>query len=64
MPSLIGSPQQKWTPEEEEALKAGVIKHGAGKWSTILKDSEFSGVSYLHSYVDLKVYPKRRLVVL
>ncbi|KAA8536282.1 hypothetical protein F0562_028760 [Nyssa sinensis] len=52
--SLMGAPKQKWTPEEEAALKAGVVKHGAGKWRTILKDPEFSGVLYLRSNVDLK----------
>ncbi|XP_010542089.1 PREDICTED: telomere repeat-binding factor 1-like, partial [Tarenaya hassleriana] len=50
----MGAPKQKWTPEEEAALKAGVTKHGAGKWRTILKDPEFSGVLYLRSNVDLK----------
>ncbi|WOG95541.1 hypothetical protein DCAR_0414865 [Daucus carota subsp. sativus] len=39
----MGAPKQKWTSEEEAALKAGVKKHGAGKWRTILKDPEFSG---------------------
>ncbi|KAK9902594.1 hypothetical protein M0R45_001527 [Rubus argutus] len=32
---------QKWTAKEEEALLAGVVKHGAGKWKIILEDSEF-----------------------
>ncbi|KAL5788058.1 hypothetical protein ACOSP7_005007 [Xanthoceras sorbifolium] len=50
----MGAPKQKWTQEEEGALKAGVNKHGAGKWRTILKDPEFSGVLYLRSNVDLK----------
>ncbi|KAI4295776.1 hypothetical protein L6164_035786 [Bauhinia variegata] len=50
----MGAPKQKWTPEEEAALKAGVVKHGAGKWRTILKDPEFSSVLYLRSNVDLK----------
>ncbi|KAK9286867.1 hypothetical protein L1049_015273 [Liquidambar formosana] len=50
----MGAPKQKWTGEEEAALKAGVVKHGAGKWRTILKDPEFSGVLYLRSNVDLK----------
>ncbi|XVF01397.1 hypothetical protein REPUB_Repub04eG0085700 [Reevesia pubescens] len=50
----MGAPKQKWTPEEEAALKAGVIKHGAGKWRTILKDPEFSSILYLRSNVDLK----------
>jgi len=51
----MGAPKQKWTAEEEAALKAGVLKHGAGKWRTILKDPEFSGILYLRSNVDLKV---------
>ncbi|KAG9142247.1 hypothetical protein Leryth_007676 [Lithospermum erythrorhizon] len=50
----MGAPKQKWTPEEEEALKAGIIKHGAGKWRTILKDPEFSSILCLRSNVDLK----------
>ncbi|XP_010906107.2 single myb histone 5 isoform X1 [Elaeis guineensis] len=50
----MGAPKQKWTAEEEAALKAGVVKHGAGKWRTILKDPEFSGVLCLRSNVDLK----------
>lgn len=32
---------QKWTAKEEEALLAGVVKHGVGKWKIILEDSEF-----------------------
>ncbi|KAK4777571.1 hypothetical protein SAY87_017758 [Trapa incisa] len=50
----MGAPKQKWTSEEEAALKAGVLKHGAGKWRTILKDPEFTSVLYLRSNVDLK----------
>ncbi|KAL9267429.1 Telomere repeat-binding factor 1-like protein, partial [Drosera capensis] len=50
----MGAPKQKWTAEEEAALKAGVQKHGSGKWRTILKDPEFSGILYLRSNVDLK----------
>ncbi|KAL3515371.1 hypothetical protein ACH5RR_022273 [Cinchona calisaya] len=50
----MGAPKQKWTPEEEAALKAGVLKHGPGKWRTILKDPEFSDVLCLRSNVDLK----------
>jgi len=51
----MGVPKQKWSEEEESALKAGVIKHGVGKWRTILKDPEFNHVLYLRSNVDLKV---------
>ncbi|KAG9140300.1 hypothetical protein Leryth_023934 [Lithospermum erythrorhizon] len=50
----MGAPKQKWTPEEEAALKAGVIKHGAGKWRTILKDPEFNSTLCQRSNVDLK----------
>ncbi|XP_072988881.1 single myb histone 6-like [Typha latifolia] len=50
----MGAPKQKWTEEEELALKAGIAKHGAGKWRTILKDPEFSRILCLRSNVDLK----------
>lgn len=53
---LMGAPKQKWTAEEEAALKAGVLKHGTGKWRTILMDPEFSATLRLRSNVDLKVY--------
>lgn len=51
----MGAPKQKWTAEEENALKAGVVKHGAGKWRTILKDPEFNAILASRSNVDLKV---------
>ena len=51
----MGAPKQKWTAEEEAALKAGVLKHGAGKWRTILTDPEFSAILRMRSNVDLKV---------
>ncbi|KAL2348304.1 hypothetical protein Fmac_002304 [Flemingia macrophylla] len=50
----MGVPKQKWTAEEEAALKAGVVKHGAGKWRTILTDREFSSILSMRSNVDLK----------
>ncbi|KAL6882087.1 hypothetical protein ACP4OV_011559 [Aristida adscensionis] len=50
----MGAPKQKWTPEEEEALRRGVLKHGAGKWRSILKDPKFSPVLSSRSNVDLK----------
>ncbi|CAA7034634.1 unnamed protein product [Microthlaspi erraticum] len=50
----MGAPKQKWTPEEEAALKAGVLKHGTGKWRTILSDLEFSSILKSRSNVDLK----------
>ncbi|KAJ8769299.1 hypothetical protein K2173_002503 [Erythroxylum novogranatense] len=50
----MGAPKQKWTAEEEAALRAGVVKHGRGRWRTILMDPEFSAVLHLRSNVDLK----------
>ncbi|XP_022886005.1 single myb histone 5-like isoform X2 [Olea europaea var. sylvestris] len=50
----MGAPKQKWTSGEEAALKAGIAKYGVGKWSTILKDPEFSTVLRSRSNVDLK----------
>ncbi|KAI3802844.1 hypothetical protein L1987_30989 [Smallanthus sonchifolius] len=50
----MGNPKQKWTPEEEEALRAGVAKHGTGKWKNIQKDPEFSHFLYSRSNIDLK----------
>ncbi|KAK9923679.1 hypothetical protein M0R45_032086 [Rubus argutus] len=50
----MGNQKQKWTPEEEDALLAGVAKHGAGKWKNILKDPEFSPSLILRSNIDLK----------
>ncbi|TXG59933.1 hypothetical protein EZV62_014506 [Acer yangbiense] len=50
----MGAPKQKWTAEEEAALKAGVRKHGTGKWRTILSDPEFNAILHSRSNVDLK----------
>ncbi|MCL7027814.1 hypothetical protein MKW94_022985 [Papaver nudicaule] len=50
----MGAPKQKWTAREEAALKAGILKHGPGKWRLILKDPEFSSDLLLRSNVDLK----------
>ncbi|KAI4994033.1 hypothetical protein ZWY2020_008396 [Hordeum vulgare] len=50
----MGAPKQKWTTEEEAALKVGIGKHGAGKWRTILKDTEFNNILHYRSNVDLK----------
>ncbi|XP_023272836.1 telomeric repeat-binding factor 1 [Seriola lalandi dorsalis] len=36
-------PPQKWTPELDKYLKAGVKHHGTGKWSLILLDYDFGG---------------------
>lgn len=51
----MGNPKQKWTAEEEEALRAGVRKHGTGKWKNIQKDPEFSHLLNSRSNIDLKV---------
>lgn len=44
----------KWTSEEEDALKAGVTKHGTGRWKNILRDPEFAPVLSNRSNIDLK----------
>ena len=51
----MGNPKQKWTSEEEEALRAGVAKHGTGKWKNILRDPEFAPSLTQRSNIDLKV---------
>jgi myb proto-oncogene protein len=51
----MGAPKQRWTSEEEAALRAGIARHGVGKWRTILKDPEFSSTLCYRSNVDLKV---------
>lgn len=51
----MGVPKQRWTSEEEAALRAGIARHGVGKWRTILKDPEFSSTLSSRSNVDLKV---------
>ncbi|CAA0816178.1 Telomere repeat-binding factor 5 [Striga hermonthica] len=50
----MGNRKLKWTAEEEEALMAGIAKHGAGKWKTILVDAEFADILSNRSNVDLK----------
>ncbi|XP_008644292.1 single myb histone 6 isoform X1 [Zea mays] len=50
----MGAPKQRWTSEEEAALRAGIARHGVGKWRTILKDPEFSSTLCYRSNVDLK----------
>lgn len=53
----MGNQKQKWTAEEEEALLAGITKHGPGKWKNILKDPEFAPFLTHRSNIDLKVLP-------
>ncbi|KAI3905857.1 hypothetical protein MKW92_041215 [Papaver armeniacum] len=51
----MGAPKQKWTAAaEEEALVAGINKHGTGKWKNIQNDPEFSHVLAARSNIDMK----------
>lgn len=50
----MGNPKQKWTADEEEALRAGVAKHGPGKWKLIQKDPDFNRYLHSRSNIDLK----------
>ncbi|KAK9281816.1 hypothetical protein L1049_004722 [Liquidambar formosana] len=50
----MGNQKQKWTAEEEEALLAGVAKHGPGKWKNILRDPDFAPFLTHRSNIDLK----------
>uniref|UniRef100_A0A2N9HFV7 MYB transcription factor n=1 Tax=Fagus sylvatica TaxID=28930 RepID=A0A2N9HFV7_FAGSY len=50
----MGNPKQKWTAEEEEALRAGVAKHGTGKWKDIQRDPQFNVHLASRSNIDLK----------
>ncbi|GMQ08250.1 hypothetical protein CsSME_00052060 [Camellia sinensis var. sinensis] len=36
----MGNQKQKWTTEEEEALRAGVAKHGTGKEVELYEKAE------------------------
>lgn len=53
-------PKNKWSPEEEQALRDGVDKYGAGKWRVIQKDPVFGAVLSTRSNVDLKVEDGKR----
>ncbi|XP_047310079.1 telomere repeat-binding factor 4-like [Impatiens glandulifera] len=50
----MGNQKLKWTSEEEDALKAGIAKHGTGKWKNILKDPDFAHSLIHRSNIDLK----------
>lgn len=50
----MGNRKQKWLPGEEEALLAGVAKHGPGKWKNIIRDPEFAPSLTHRTNVDLK----------
>ncbi|KAL0029700.1 hypothetical protein WJX79_003314 [Trebouxia sp. C0005] len=49
-----GHPKQKWTHEEEQALRMGVKSYGVGKWRLIQKDDVCGPVLANRSNVDLK----------
>ncbi|CAF2064460.1 unnamed protein product [Brassica napus] len=50
----MGNQKLKWTGDEEEALRAGIEKHGPGKWKNILRDPEFADQLSNRSNIDLK----------
>ncbi|KAK3264773.1 hypothetical protein CYMTET_26508 [Cymbomonas tetramitiformis] len=50
----VGVRKQKWSEEEELALKAGVAKYGTGRWRHIQQDEELSTVLTGRSNIDLK----------
>lgn len=50
----MGVPKSKWTSAEEEALRAGIAKYGAGKWRNIKADPEFIQILISRSNIDLK----------
>ncbi|XP_061370319.1 telomere repeat-binding factor 4-like [Gastrolobium bilobum] len=50
----MGNQKLKWTQDEEDALIAGVEKHGPGKWKNILKDPQFAPFLTSRSNIDLK----------
>ncbi|XP_002983713.2 telomere repeat-binding factor 1 [Selaginella moellendorffii] len=54
MKMRMGAPKQKWTAEEECALRAGVEKYGPGKWRAIQRDPKFGPALVARSNVDLK----------
>ncbi|KAL8160893.1 hypothetical protein V2J09_012382 [Rumex salicifolius] len=52
------NPTQQWTAEEEEALRAGIVKYGTGKWYFIQRDPEINQQLYSYSNIDLqKIQP-------
>ncbi|EOA38272.1 hypothetical protein CARUB_v10009763mg [Capsella rubella] len=51
---MLGHRKNKWTPEEEEALVAGIAKYGPGKWSNIIEDPEFAPQLLERTNINLK----------
>ncbi|CAH8359274.1 unnamed protein product [Eruca vesicaria subsp. sativa] len=50
----MGNQKLKWTVDEEDALRAGIEKHGPGKWKNILRDPDFAHRLNNRSNIDLK----------
>lgn len=50
----MGNQKLKWTNEEEDALIAGIERHGPGKWKAILLDPHFGPLLTSRSNIDLK----------
>lgn len=50
----MGGSKQKWTVEEEFALRQGVTKYGKGKWRAMQKDPELGPILANRSNIDLK----------
>ena len=53
---------QQWSHEEEESLRKGVKKYGAGKWRFIREDPVLGKILNQRSNVDLKVSPRATAV--
>lgn len=53
---MVGYRKNRWTAEEEEALLAGIVKYGTGKWIDIVEDPQFSAQLFYRTNIDLKVY--------
>ena len=43
-----------WQKEEENALRLGVAKHGAGNWEIIRTDPQFNAQLYAH-YIGVSI---------
>nr|XP_695329.6 telomeric repeat-binding factor 1 isoform X2 [Danio rerio] len=54
--------RKKWTDVEDKKLKAGVKKHGVGKWSKILNDFDFDNRTTVNLKDRWRVLKKQNLV--
>ena len=46
--------RNQWSPEEEEAVRSGVVKYGEGKWMAIKADPSYNHELRFRSNVDIK----------